>query len=122
MFCSKCGTKIEDNSNFCISCGSKVVSNIDSQNEIAITVHQMNNRNVESQGQEEKGSGGIFVVLGWIFFSISLLFFPIIFGPAASIMGVLARKKEKTQGTVLIVMGIVGMIVGMILGILVNVL
>lgn len=48
---------------------------------------------------------------------ISLLFFPIIFGPLAIVMGVLARKKnDKTFGLVVIILGAAFMVIGMALG------
>ena len=66
--------------------------------------------------------GRIYSIIGLICAVISLLFFPILFGPAAIILGFVARKKgDATFGLVVLILGAVFMVIGMILGAAVNV-
>jgi len=49
--------------------------------------------------------------------TVSLLFFPIIFGPTGIFLGVIAEKKgEKTLGLVAIILSAIFMVIGFILG------
>jgi len=53
--------------------------------------------------------------------TVSLLFFPIIFGPTGIILGVTAHKKgEKTLGLVAIILSAIFMVIGIILGVYVE--
>ncbi|MBS4175254.1 hypothetical protein KHA87_18500 [Bacillus sp. FJAT-49736] len=57
------------------------------------------------------------MVLGWIFFAISLLFIPILFGAGSVIMGYLVRKRGKeTHGTVMMILGVAGGLLGVLIG------
>ena len=61
-----------------------------------------------------ENKGRTFSIIGLICAIISLLFFPILFGPAAIILGVIARKKgDLTFGLVVIILGAVFMVIGM---------
>ena len=62
----------------------------------------------------------IYITLGWVFFAISFLLIPLLFGAGAFIMGWLTRKNGKeTHGVILMVLSVVGAILGMIIGMIV---
>jgi len=67
---------------------------------------------------KKKKNGVIYSAFGLVCAIISLLFFPIIFGPLAIILGYLGRKNgDKTFGLVVMILGAVFMAIGMILGV-----
>jgi len=43
MFCSNCGTKIEDTANFCYKCGSRITQNAQANNTASNNYQQQNN-------------------------------------------------------------------------------
>jgi hypothetical protein len=106
MFCTNCGTQVKEEARFCSACGSK----INAQEKVETSI--------ESPTQPVPNSSGtVYVVLGWIFFGISLLFIPILFGAGAFIMGYLVRKSgQETHGTILMILAIAGAIFGTLLG------
>lgn len=111
MFCSKCGTKSKNEDNFCSQCGTALTLEIATT--IETSVRNLNN------GQPRK-EGTVYIVLGWIFIAISLLFFPILFGPGSVIMGYMVRKSGRIRhGTIIMILGVVAAILGMIIGALV---
>lgn len=66
---------------------------------------------------EVKKDPKVFIILGWIFTVLSLFFLPILFGPAAIVMGALALARgAKTQGILIIILSIVFMVLGFLLG------
>ncbi len=100
MKCPTCGEKVSRKNFNCHSCDAELPAT--AQQEIAAT---------------SEGEGKIFVVLGWVFIVLSLFALPIIFGPAAFVMGVLTfKKRSKTHGIILMVVSVLGLIIGMILG------
>lgn len=54
----------------------------------------------------------IAIVLG----GLSFIILPIIFGPAAIILAVVAKKKGEKLGTVALTVGILGTVLGMVIG------
>lgn len=71
------------------------------------------------QVAEKKGTA--YVVLGWIFFALSFVIIPILFGAGAFIMGFLVyRTRSHTHGVVLMVMAVAGAILGMLIGVVVG--
>jgi hypothetical protein len=65
----------------------------------------------------EQKQGTAYVVLGWIFFGISLLFIPILFGAGTFIMGFLTyRVRSQVHGVILMVFSVVGVVLGMLIG------
>jgi hypothetical protein len=67
----------------------------------------------------EQKQGTTYVVLGWIFFGISLLFIPILFGAGTFIMGFLTyRVRSQIHGVILMVFSVVGVVLGMLIGII----
>lgn len=103
MFCKNCGTQCGNEENYCHKCGTLLNS------EVAATINnpeQVQNSNVT-----------LYVVLGWTFFGISLLFIPILFGAGAVIMGYLLKKnRRETHGTILMILGVAGAILGALIG------
>ena len=55
-------------------------------------------------------------LLAMIFAGVSVLFFPILFGPAAFVLGILAVVKKEKNGVLALVLSIVLPIVGFVLG------
>ena len=58
-------------------------------------------------------------ILAIIFGGISLLFLPIIFGPIAIVLAIIAKSRKERLSTVALIISIVGTVVGFILGALV---
>ena len=57
-----------------------------------------------------------FSILGIPFGAISFLFLPILFGPAAIILSVIAKTKNERLSNVAIAVSILGLVIGFILG------
>ena len=57
-----------------------------------------------------------FSILGISFGAISFLFLPILFGPAAIILSVIAKTKNERLSNVAIAVSILGLVIGFILG------
>lgn len=102
LYCQKCGTQCSDDEKYCHQCGTSLM------------------RTEELAGSEykEKVQGGtVYIILGWIFFALSLFFIPILFGAGTVIMGYLVKKSGRdTHGIVMMVLGVAGAILGMIIG------
>lgn len=112
MYCSNCGIEIQNtNASYCSNCGTKI-------GEIKVVkVVQEVESHANSQIENPKKQGTVYIVIGWVSFAISLLFIPLIFGAVAFIMGFLTYKtRSEIQGVVLMVCSIVGTIFGMLLG------
>jgi hypothetical protein len=61
-----------------------------------------------------------FSVIAIILGGLSFLLFPILFGPAAIILAVIAKKKGESLANVALTVGIVGAVSGMIIGAIVG--
>lgn len=61
-------------------------------------------------------SSNTFSILAIIFGGISFLFFPILFGPAAIILAVIAKTKNEKLANIALTVGILGTVFGFILG------
>ncbi|HEY2419862.1 MAG TPA: zinc-ribbon domain-containing protein [Neobacillus sp.] len=108
MFCTKCGTECSNEEKFCHQCGTVL------HPEVAAALE--NSSQIQSQVQARQ-SGTTYVVLGWVFFAMSLLFVPVLFGAGTVIMGYLVRKNRNiTHGTVMMILGVAGAILGTLLG------
>lgn len=55
-------------------------------------------------------------ILAIIFAGVSLLFIPILFGPAAFVLGLIATIKKEKLGVLALILGIVLPAIGMVLG------
>lgn len=102
MFCQSCGAESDPDSQFCSARG-----------------HQFTGDNTDNNQVNDlsKKVGKTFIILGWVFFAISFVLIPILFGAGAFIMGYLIRKNSnETHGTILMVLAIAGAIIGSLLG------
>jgi len=64
-----------------------------------------------------KKEGKWFAIIGMVFAVLALIIFPIIFGPLAILMGLLAKNRgAKDLGTIAIFLGIFFGIIGMAVG------
>jgi hypothetical protein len=60
-----------------------------------------------------KKTGIAYVILGWFFFAVSLLFIPILFGAVAFCMGFLTYSvRSKTHGVILMFFAAMGLLLG----------
>jgi len=86
------------NSNVCPSCGSVTVSKEYSNVKASV----------------------VYGVLGWLFFAVSLVFVPILFGALSFCMGLITFSgRSKTHGTILMFFAAVGLIIGSLISIMV---
>jgi hypothetical protein len=75
----------------------------------------------QTQTEQQKQQGTAFVVLGWIFFALSLFIVPILFGAGTFIMGFLTyRNRSQVHGTILMVFAVVGTVLGLLIGFIVG--
>jgi hypothetical protein len=58
-------------------------------------------------------------ILAIIFGGISVIIFPILFGPIGIILGIIAKTRKERLSTVGLIISIVGPVIGAILGVLV---
>lgn len=80
-------------------------------------VHLIGGPEKKKQKKKESKNGKTLGIIGIVCAAISTLFVPPLFGIAAIVLGILARKRgEKNLGTVSLVLGIALMIIGMALG------
>ncbi|PNZ14845.1 hypothetical protein [Staphylococcus simiae] len=67
--------------------------------------------------QQKDNNTLVFIILGWVFSVLSLLFLPIVFGPAGVVFGALTISKgKKTHGIIIIVAAIIFALIGFTLG------
>ncbi|WP_407267771.1 zinc-ribbon domain-containing protein [Radiobacillus sp. PE A8.2] len=119
MYCSQCGKELSGNAAFCSNCGAKTITENKHTTEETPFVNSSYHKTQTQTSQEKNGL--VYVILGWVFFAISLLFIPILFGAGAFIMGFLTYKtRGTTHGVILMVMGVVGLLLGTLLGFIVG--
>lgn len=100
MFCSSCGKNIPDESQFCPDCGKSIQGKIEIIRDVPV----------------EK-SVTTYVVFGFIFSGIALLFIPILFGALGIVMGYKTKKNGRDAlGIAIMVVAIICMVIGTILG------
>jgi hypothetical protein len=68
----------------------------------------------------EKSSSNTFSILAIVLGGLALLVLPIVFGPAAIILGVIGITKKEKLAPIGLTVGILGMVVGMFIGALVG--
>jgi hypothetical protein len=68
----------------------------------------------------EKSSSNTFSILAIVLGGLALLVLPIVFGPAAIILGVVGITKKEKLAPIGLTVGILGMVVGMFIGALVG--
>lgn len=64
----------------------------------------------------QASTGNVFSTLAFVFGGVSFIFLPILFGPAALVMGIISKVKHESRSTAALIVSIVGFIGGMILG------
>jgi len=116
MYCSKCGTKMEESANFCPSCGAsqgkeKVLDVSQATENVSKVVDE-----AKEQINKGKETGKLYMVIGWVSMVISLWFIPVLFGAVTVIMGYLYRSYDEKHGTILMIAGVAGAILGMLFG------
>lgn len=116
MYCSKCGTRMEESAKFCPSCGASQgkESNFN-MSQASDSVEKVVNE-ARVQINNGKQSGKLYMVIGWVSMVISLLFIPVLFGAIAVIMGYLYRSYDEKHGTILMIAGVAGAILGFLIG------
>lgn len=60
--------------------------------------------------------GRVYVIIGFVCAAVALVFLPIVFGPAAIVLGYVGKKKGDELGKWAMIAGAVGLVVGMIVG------
>lgn len=89
------------NSNVCHSCGS-------------VTLHH-------EADSSSKSKGIMYVVLGWLFFAISLIFMPLLFGIGGVFMGVMTfLERSQVHGAILTFFAGSGLIIGSLFSFMVS--
>jgi hypothetical protein len=68
----------------------------------------------------EKNTSNTFSILAIVLGGLALLVLPIVFGPAAIILGVVGITKKEKLAPIGLTVGILGMVVGMFIGALVG--
>jgi hypothetical protein len=68
----------------------------------------------------EKSSSNTFSILAIVLGGLALLVLPIVFGPAAIILGVIGITKKEKLAPIGLTVGILGMVVGMFIGALIG--
>ncbi|UOQ94394.1 zinc-ribbon domain-containing protein [Halobacillus shinanisalinarum] len=116
MYCSTCGNEIKDDDAFCQGCGKQLDTDQGSESQHSHPQTSVTNYS-HSSSQVPSKNHKTYIILGWVFFGISILFIPILFGAGAFIMGFLTYKNNNdTHGVILMVMAIAGAILGSLLG------
>jgi hypothetical protein len=68
----------------------------------------------------EKSSSNTFSILAIVLGGLALFVLPIVFGPAAIILGVIGITKKEKLAPIGLTVGILGMVVGMFIGALIT--
>lgn len=64
--------------------------------------------------------GLAYALFGWVFFAISLLFLPIVFGSASMLMGfLLYHNRSQVHGMILMFFAMVGLVIGTLISVVV---
>jgi hypothetical protein len=88
------------NSAICQSCGS-------------VTIKQ--------EASSSRQNGITYVILGWLFFAISLVFLPLVFGMASVFMGIMTFcERSQVHGAILTFFAAVGLILGTLFSFMVS--
>lgn len=89
--CSACGTLTQTVKTFCPECGT-------------------------AYGEPGGGRSASFVWGAFACAAVSLLFFPIVLGPLAIVLSVLAMKRKESHAALALGLSVAGMVFGFILG------
>lgn len=71
-----------------------------------------------SQQQPNGQQNNLYLILGWVFAGLSLIFIPLLFGAGAFVMGFLTKKQpgRETHGVIIMVFAVAACVLGMIIG------
>ncbi|CAH2713814.1 hypothetical protein BACCIP111895_00968 [Neobacillus rhizosphaerae] len=101
MYNSQSGSYEVVNTNVCHNCGGLTIKN--------------------EELSSDKKLGIAYPMFGWLFFFISLLFIPLLFGAGALIMGFLTyHDRNKIHGAILLFFAAAGLIIGSIFSFMVS--
>jgi hypothetical protein len=78
------------------------------------TTPQYEDTAVDARGT---GTGRTLTIIGFVCAALALLFLPIVFGPAAIVLGIIGWRKGDRLGIWAAVLGLVTMIAGMAIGV-----
>ena len=67
-----------------------------------------------------QSTGNTFSIIAIVLGALSFLFLPIVFGPIAIVLAIIAKNKKEKLSTIALVIGIVGTVIGMIIGAIVG--
>lgn len=120
MYCKNCGKEISADSKFCENCGysfkteGKEEEKFNKEGDTNLYKYVV----PYNKGKEDKEfkKEGNFYILGYISAIVSLIFFPIIFGPIGIMVGIVSTLIKEKQGKNVIITSFICMIIGMILG------
>ncbi|KRL56565.1 zinc ribbon domain-containing protein [Furfurilactobacillus rossiae] len=128
-YCQQCGAKNKADAKFCVNCGATFNQTDDTQHEAqsgssyeqSYSPHAQQPQpaqvqNFNDAANQTNNNSRLFLILGWMSAAVSLFFIPIIFGGIGVALGFAARKKNETQGLILIVASIICGILGVVLG------
>ena len=73
-----------------------------------------------SMNQTPSQPGNTFSIIAMVLGGISLLFLPIILGPIAIVLSIVAKNKKEKLATVALSIAIVGTVLGMVIGAIVG--
>lgn len=74
-----------------------------------------------SQRTDPKTDDKVFVILGWVFTALTLFAMPMLFGPAAIVMGVMAYLRgARTNGILILAVAALFIILYLVLGVLLS--
>ncbi|WP_073991989.1 zinc ribbon domain-containing protein [Salimicrobium jeotgali] len=112
MYCSACGAENNQEANFCVSCGNSLnqATRVENDNNSTSSANDISTNNVSNE------SSNLYLILGWVFSVISLLFIPILFAAGGVIFGYLHRKNDQTHGTIIMIAAVACGIFGTIFG------
>lgn len=111
-----CGTQITSGT-FCTNCGKRVVDPTQSAATFPAPTQPMapSNYGTVNYSSTSQNSQALSTV-SFILAAISLLFLPILFGPAAIGFAIAAKSKKESRGDLALGLSIGAMVLGMILG------
>ncbi|WP_420877630.1 zinc-ribbon domain-containing protein [Salimicrobium jeotgali] len=112
IYCSACGAENNQEANFCVSCGNSLnqATRVENDNNSTSSANDISTNNVSNE------SSNLYLILGWVFSVISLLFIPILFAAGGVIFGYLHRKNDQTHGTIIMIAAVACGIFGTIFG------
>ncbi|MCT2536984.1 hypothetical protein NC661_20995 [Aquibacillus koreensis] len=112
MYCQSCGKEMENAKGLCSACTMK-----SNQHAEAIARERLDRPQLQTSPNASDSSQSVmFAVLGWLFFILSLLFLPVLFGMATFVMGLIVyQQRNQLHGVVLMALSVIVIIIGFLL-------